>query len=141
MGDLNDYLKDELNDHITDSSGGVWVAPGTLYLCLLKTASASSDTPAANPTKEVQTSATLGYARQPITFGTVSSGGVISNTVAVTFGAATANWDEAIHFWITDTASFATGKILYQRALVAPKTVENLDSLTFAIGEIDLTLV
>ncbi len=138
MADASDFLKDEILDHI--AGGSAYTAPGTLYMALLKEASTDSDTPAANPTKEVQTSATKGYARQPITFGDASSSGLISNTAAFTFGAATDDWSEATHFWITDTSSFATGNILFHGALTSAKTVENLDSLVFAIGEFDLTM-
>ena len=134
---LNDYLRNELMDHINNLS---WTPPVTLYMALLKSASASSDTPVANAAKEVQLSAVDGYARQAITFGNVAVGGLIDNTVAVTFGPASADWPEAVDAWILDTATFASGNILWQGVLLAPKTVEDLGSMVFPIGDLDLSL-
>lgn len=139
MADANNYLKNEILDHICNV--GAWTAPTTLYLALLSSSSAASDDTTTNAAKEVKvgTFPVDGYQRQAITFGSAASGGTISNTVAVTFGPATADWDEVTDFWIVDSATYQAGNILYQGTLASPKTVLNTGSLVFAIGEIDLT--
>ena len=139
MANASNYLMDEVLDHTTDV--GAWTAPTALYVALLKSAAAASDTPAANPTKEIINQATApgtnGYDREVITLG-ASSGGVSASTNTITFGPSTTGWSEATHYWICDAVT--GGNILFQGALTASKTVAAAGSLVFAIGEITVTV-
>lgn len=135
MASSSNYLEDEILDHATDI--GSWTAPTALYLALLKSASAASDTPASNAAKEIETPGSNGYDRETLTMG-ASSGGVSASTNQITHGPSTTGWSEATHFWITDATT--GGNILWQGALTASKTVGASGSLIFEIGEITVTV-
>lgn len=133
--DLNNYLAGALLDHINNQT--IWTPPVTLYLAMLKTASAPTDTTAANAAKEVETPGANGYARQAITFGAHASR-IASNTNVITFGPATAAWAQIIDGWIVNAAT--GGDILWQGDLAVAKTVGNTDSFVFAAGKVKVTL-
>lgn len=76
------------------------------------------------------------YSRQQVTF-TVSSGTATSN-VTVTFGAASATWNTAVAWAILDASS--AGNILYYSTLSPAQTVLNGNSLTFASGDITISM-
>ncbi len=75
-----------------------------------------------------------GYARQAADFGVDGK----SNTGLISFTAVGGDWLEATHMVITDHVS--AGNRLWAGPLAAPKLVEDGDSLTFPIGNIDLAL-
>ena len=133
--DASNYLIKKILDHTTDTTA--WTAPSTLYLALLKSASAASDTPAANAAKEILTPTNDGYDREIVTFA-AESGQMSITTDAQTFGPATGtNWPEATHCWITD--ALTGGNILFHGALTASKIVIVTASLVFAIGEVEIS--
>jgi hypothetical protein len=75
--------------------------------------------------------------RQAVTFGSAAASGAISNTAAVTWtSVSTAETISHISFW---TASSA-GTFLGSDDLPASKTVAIGDTLTIAIGDVDLTI-
>jgi hypothetical protein len=126
MAALSNYLETLLHTwHLTTGSA---TRPTEWYLAV---GTGSSDTgltgePSGN-----------GYARQSITFGVTDD--VASNTNAITFGPNTGtNWGTMSHFGIYDAST--SGNLLWHGALQASKTVEVGDSLTVAIGDVDLTL-
>lgn len=129
MANANNYLKAAFLDHLIGAA--TWSDPGTLYIALLKTAPAATDLTSTNSAKEVEAPASLGYARQAVTM--TRSSYTAANSVAVTFGPATGDWNEAVGYWIVDATT--GGNILGQGSLTTAKTVENTDSATFAIGE------
>jgi hypothetical protein len=80
-----------------------------------------------------------GYSRQSVTFGAASSpGGTTDNTGAVSFTASGGNWGTITHVGIF-TAS-TSGTLLWHGALSASRTINDGDTLSFAIGAITLTL-
>lgn len=80
-----------------------------------------------------------GYSRQSVTFAAASSpGGTTSNTNTVTFTASGGNWGTITHCGIFDAAS--SGNLLWHGALTASKTVNDGDTLQFAISDMDLTI-
>lgn len=60
-----------------------------------------------------------------------------SNTNAVSFPTATANWGTVTHFGIFDAS--IVGNLLYWADLTTPKAVNNGDTASFAAGAIDVT--
>lgn len=79
------------------------------------------------------------YSRQSVTFSAASSpGGTTSNTNTVTFTASGGNWGTITHCGIFDAAS--SGNLLWHGALTASKTVNDGDTLQFAISDMDLTI-
>lgn len=80
-----------------------------------------------------------GYSRQSATFDAATSGaGTTSNTGAVTFTASGGNWGTITHIGIHDAST--SGNLLWSGSMTASKTVNDGDTLEFAIGNIDLTL-
>ena len=77
-----------------------------------------------------------GYARQLIAFGAPASdtdnARKISNTAAIEFGPADADWSQAVAFGIFDAQS--GGNLLYWNTLTTPKIVQQGDFGQFATG-------
>lgn len=126
MSALSNHLETLLlNWHLT---AGTAARPTAWYLAV---GTGSSDTgltgePSGN-----------GYARQSITFSVTDD--TASNSNAITIGpCTTTNWGTVSHFGIYDAET--GGNLLWHGALTASKLVEVGDSLTVAIGDIDLTL-
>lgn len=85
------------------------------------------------------------YARQAVTFGAPATpGGVASNSAAVTFPTATADYfsgSNVTHFGIIDASSGAgTIGLMMVAALTTPKTVLNGQRATFDIASMTLTV-
>jgi hypothetical protein len=77
------------------------------------------------------------YSRKSVTFAAAGSpGGTTSNTNTVTFTASGGSWGTITHVGILDSS----GNLLWHGALTASKTVNDGDTLQFAIGDMDLTI-
>ena len=80
-----------------------------------------------------------GYARQSVSFSAAASpGGTTSNSGEVSFTATGGDYGTVTHMGIFDASS--SGNLLWHGALTASKTVADGDTLTFAVGNIDLTM-
>ena len=80
-----------------------------------------------------------GYARESVTFAAASTpGGTTSNTGAVSFTATGGNWGTVTHVGIFDAST--SGNLLWHGAMTASKTINDGDTLEFAIGNIDLSI-
>ena len=77
------------------------------------------------------------YARTSVTFGSPSNG-TSTNSAAVEFPQATANWGTVSHIGIWDASS--TGNLLYHTALDTSKTIETGDIFKIASGSLSVTL-
>ncbi len=126
MSAMSDYLETKLYDEVLRATN--YGAPTTVYVGLYTTASNDAGT-----ATEVSGGA---YARQAVTFG-ASTDGTGSNSVAVTFPQATANWGTVQAFGIFDAAT--AGNLLLHGALTASKTVNTGDVFTFPIGQLTVT--
>lgn len=126
MSSFTDYLEDAVLDHVFRNTA--MTSPANVYLALYT--SAPSDGAAGT---EVSGG---GYARQAITFG-AASGGAMSNTAAVEFTASGANFGTVVAIAICDAAS--GGNLLAWDA-IASATVDVGDTISFPIGDIDITL-
>tara|TARA_R100001510_G_scaffold47289_1_gene44545 strand:+ start:17 stop:403 length:387 start_codon:yes stop_codon:yes gene_type:complete len=127
MAALSDHSENLLLNYLM-TTGSV-TRPTNWYLGLFT--SAPND---AGGGTEVSTG---GYSRQSMAFST-SSSGTTSNTGAISFTASGANFGTVTHVGIFDASS--SGNLLWHGAMTASKTVEDGDTITFAIGNIDLTL-
>jgi hypothetical protein len=127
MSALSDHAEDLLLDWLMTS--GTATRPTAWYLALFT--AAPSD---AGGGTEVSTG---GYARQTIAFS-AASGGVTSNSADVSFTASGANYGTVTHIGIFDAST--GGNLLWHGAMTASKTVEDGDTITFAAGNVDLTL-
>jgi len=104
--------------------------PATVYLALFTT----DPTIAGIITGEVVPTSS-DYARQPVTWGTISSGSV-QNSLAVTYSIAAGSWGSIGWCGIMDIVTLGTGTMLYQGALAVPKIVGIGDQVSFAISAV-----
>lgn len=129
MSALSDYAEKLLLDFLMTT--GSATRPTAWYVALFTDATSDS-----GGGTEVSGN---GYVRQPVTFAAASSpGGTTSNTNTVTFTASGGNWGTISHVAIYD--SLTSGNSLWHGALTASKTVNDGDTLQFAISDMDLTL-
>lgn len=129
MAALSDYAEKLLLDFLMTT--GSATRPTAWYVALFTDATTD-----AGGGTEVSGS---GYARQTVTFAAASSpGGTTSNTNTVTFTASGGNWGTVTNVGIYD--SLSGGNLLWHGALTSSKTVNDGDTLQFAINDMDLTL-
>lgn len=126
MSSFSDYLEDAVLDHVFRNTA--LTSPTAVYLALYTAA----PTDAGGGT-EVSGS---GYARQAITFG-AADGGAMANTAAVEFTASGGNFGAVVAVGVFD-ASTAGNLLAWDE--ITSATVNDGDTLRFAIGDIDLTL-
>ncbi len=80
-----------------------------------------------------------GYSRQSVTFAAASSpGGTTTSTNAQSFTASGGNFGTVTHMAIADASS--GGNLLWHGALTTSRVVSDGDTITFSVGNIDLTL-
>jgi len=77
-----------------------------------------------------------GYARQSVSFGTASAG-TISNSADVSFTATGANFGDVLAVGFYDAATVGN---LLAYTTITTATVNDGDTLTFATGDIDISL-
>ena len=129
MAALSDYAEKLLLDFLMTT--GSATRPTNWYVALYTGAPSDS-----GGGTEVSGS---GYARKSVTFSAAASpGGTTSNTNEVSFTASGGNYGTVTHMGIFDASS--SGNLLWHGALTASKTVADGDTLTFAAGNIDLTM-
>ena len=129
MAALSDYAEKLLLDFLMTT--GTATRPTNWYVALFT--SATND---AGGGTEVSAG---GYARQSVSFDAASSpGGTTSNSGEVSFTASGGDYGTVTHMGIFDASS--SGNLLWHGALTASKTVADGDTLTFAVGNIDLTM-
>jgi hypothetical protein len=125
---FSNYLETEILDHVF--GGAAYTAPSTLYLSL-HTANPDEDGSGA----EVSTTGTA-YARQTVAFTT--SGNTTSNTSAVEYPTATANFGTVTHVGVYDAAT--GGNLLCYAALTSSKVIETGDVFRVPAGDLDISL-
>lgn len=125
---FSNYLETEILDHVF--GGAAYTAPATLYLAL-HTANPDEDGSGA----EVSTSGTA-YARQTVAFTT--TGNTTSNSSAVEYSTATANFGTVTHVGVWDAST--GGNLLAYAALTSSKTIETGDVFRVPAGDLDITL-
>jgi len=135
-GSFSDYLENELLDHVF--GGADFARPATLYVALYTVA----PTDAGGGT-EVGTVTWTNYARVAVTNNATNfpaaSGGAKSNGAAIAWSAATTSGDVVVvAVGILDANT--GGNLLAWADLTTSKTVQNGDTPSFAIGDLDITL-
>ena len=129
MAALSDYAEKLLLDFLMTT--GTATRPTNWYVALYTGAPSDS-----GGGTEVSAG---GYARQSVSFNAASSpGGTTSNSGEVSFTASGGDYGTVTHMGIFDASS--SGNLLWHGALTASKTVADGDTLTFAVGNIDLTM-
>ena len=124
---FSNYLETKVLDHVFGATA--YTAPSTLYLALF---TAVSDGEAGTVT-EVSGGA---YERQTVAFTT--SGNTTSNTSAVEYPTATANYGTVTHVGIYDAET--SGNLMAYASLSSSKTIETGDVFRVPAGDLDITL-
>jgi cyclopropane fatty-acyl-phospholipid synthase-like methyltransferase len=125
---FSNYLETKILDHVF--GGTAYTAPSTMYLALY-----TADPSDTGGGTEVSTSGTA-YVRQTITFTT--SGNTTSNTAAVEFPTATANYGTVVAVGVFDAVS--SGNLLAYAGLTSDKTIETGDVFRVPAGDLDISL-
>lgn len=126
---LSTYLKPKVLDHILGKGTADFTPPASLFVSL------HSADPGLTGANELSGN---GYVRVAVTFG-VAASGTKSNSGSVVFGpAAGSNWAAATHFGVWDSSS--AGNLLYYGALDTSRTNLVGGTLTYAVGDLDVTV-
>jgi hypothetical protein len=129
MAALSDYAEKAMLDWLL--GGATPTRPTTRHLALFTAAPSDS-----GGGTEVSTG---GYARQTITFAAAATpGGTCANDAVESFTASGANYGTVTHIGIFDAAT--SGNLLAHGAMTVSRTVNDGDTLNFAIGSVVLTL-
>ena len=124
---FSNYLETEILDHVF--GGAAYTAPSTLYLALF-TAVADGE---AGSVTEVSGG---GYARQSMAM--TVSGNTASNTSAVEYPTATANYGTVTHVGVYDAST--AGNLMAYASLTSSKAIETGDVFRVPAGDLDITL-
>jgi hypothetical protein len=129
LSSFTDYTENKVLDHVVGKTSftmpSVWIALFT---------AAPSDTGGG-------TEATGGSYARKSTAGAdwaAASGGATSNANAITFVTPTGSWGTITHFALMDAAT--TGNMLAWGSLTTPQAVGTGNTVSFAVGELDITL-
>lgn len=127
MAEMSNYLEDALiNATLRNTS---YTSPTTTYLALYTSDPTDADT---------GTEVTGGsYVRQSITFSSPSNG-VTSNSSAIEFPQATADWGTISYIGIRDAVT--SGNLLYHTALDSSKVINNGDIFKITSTNLSVTL-
>lgn len=143
MSAMSDYLENKLIDHIF--RGTSFTAPVTLYVALFTTAtddaSGGAEVSGGSYARVAITCNGTNWANTQASGTGVSSGtgGVTSNSSAITFPAPTASWGTVTHFAIYDAST--GGNRIVHGSLTASKTVNSGDPAPqFNAGALTVTL-
>jgi hypothetical protein len=133
MGSFGDFLENELLDHVFGNAA--YSAPANLFFGLSTTDPLDDGSGITEPGGG-------SYARKSMannaTNFPAAVSGAKSNGTAITFVTATASWGVIGWVIIMDLAS--GGNMLAHAALDSSKTVDNGDTVEFAVGDLDITL-
>jgi hypothetical protein len=127
MAEMSNYLENALINGTLRAT--TYTAPTTVYVGLY-----TSDPTDANTGTEVTGGS---YVRTAVTFGAPSNG-VTTNSAAVEFPQATADW--GVVGWIGILDASTSGNLLYHSPLDVAKTISSGDVLRISIGALSVTL-
>lgn len=127
MAEMSNYLEDALINGTLRAT--TYTAPTTVYVGLY-----TSDPMDDNSGTEVSGGS---YSRTSVTFGAPSNG-VTTNSAAVEFPQATADWGTVGWIGILDAST--SGNLLYHTPLDISKVISSGDIFKIAIGSLSVTL-
>lgn len=142
MSSMSDYLENAIADHCFRTTS--FTKPATLYYALMTvtTTDAGGGTEATGGSYArvavTGSNANFNGTHGNTTGASSGTGGVISNALAITFPAPTANWGVVVSWAIYDASS--SGNLLFWGLLQANKTVNNGDAApSFVAGAFTMT--
>jgi hypothetical protein len=127
MAEMSNHLENALINATLRNTG--YTSPTTTYLALYTTDPTDADS---------GTEVTGGsYVRQSLAFSSPSNG-VSTNSSAIEFPQATADWGTISHVGIRDAVT--SGNLLYHTALDSSKVINNGDIFKITTGNLSVTL-
>jgi hypothetical protein len=127
MAEMSNHLENALINAVLRNTS--YTSPTTTYLALYTSDPTDADT---------GTEITGGsYVRQAITFGAPANG-TSTNSAAVEFPQATADWGVITYVGIRDAVT--SGNLLFHTALDASKTINNGDVFKITAGNLSVQL-
>ncbi len=133
MGSLTNSAEVDLLDHALNKTA--YTPATTLYVALCT--ADPTDAATGGSCNEVPNS--NNYARATISFGTAASR-MISNDATVQFNQAQGGgWGTATHYCVIDTNTYGSGQALGHGALATQKTINEGNTPSIAIGEVDIS--
>jgi len=126
MSSFSDFLENEILDHVFRNAS--YTPAATVY--------AAAYTVAPDDTGGGTEVSGGSYAREAVTFSAAASG-AITNSGAVTFTTATANWGNVVAIGIFDAAT--SGNLLAWDAITST-TIDSGDTLQINAGDLDISL-
>lgn len=129
MASFSDYTENKVLDHVTGKTS--WTMP-SIWIALYT--AAPSDTGGG-------TEATGGSYARKSTAGSdwaAASGGATSNAAVITFVTPTGSWGTITHFSLMDAST--AGNMIAWAPLTTPQAVGTGNTVSFAIGDLDITL-
>lgn len=134
-GSFSDYLENKVLDHLF--GGASYSQLGDVYVALSTTTPVDAGTNFTEPSGGSYARAQIQNESGDAEWAAAASGSK-ANAVAVAFPQATGDWGTITHFGIYDASS--DGNLLVWGELTTPATVTTSDTLTFAIGDLVITL-
>jgi len=131
--DYTRYLRQALHNHWI--GGSAYSAPATIYVALFTSA---TDIDGGGTEVAAGDYARVGLTNNATNFPNADANGQKSNGAIVDFGTTASAWGTVTHFALFD--ALTGGNMLAQDALVASKTINNGDPVSFPIGNITSTL-
>ena len=123
---FSNYLETKVLGHVFGATA--YTAPATLYLALFTS----------NPAEDGSGTEVTGggYVRQTVAF--TVTGNTASNTAAVEYPTASANYGTVTHVGVYDAST--GGNLLAYAALTSSKSIETGDVFRVPTGDLDITL-
>lgn len=132
MAGKSDFLENKVLDHILGNTA--YTAPATVHIALFTTS------PGDDGTGGTEVSGN-NYSRVSVTNNTTNwpnaSGGAKANGTAITFATPSGTWGTVTSFGIYDAST--GGNLLYFGNLTSNQTVNTGNTVSFAVGDLDVT--
>jgi hypothetical protein len=139
MASASDYLETRILDFWLKNNSLSSTAPNPIYIALF-TADPTDSAGLTDFQDEVSDSGTA-YQRTAVVFGTIDTqAGSVSNSSAVTFPVATANYGTVTHIGIVDSGTYQSGNLLFSGSLDDDKLVETNDTFQINTGALTVTV-
>ncbi len=140
MSAMSNYLEGEIIKHIFRT--GTFTKPSVIAIALVTASVTDSDT--GSTITEVADS--NGYERQTLNpsdsnwSAPTGGNGATDNVSAITFPQATGSWGTVTGVAILDSATHGSGNLLFYGTLADSKVINNGDTFSFDIGDLDISV-
>lgn len=128
MSALGNYLENALANHVLRNTP--YTSPGTSVYIALHTADPGEDGSGAEVSGN-------NYSRVQCTAWDAPNDGMVANTNAITFPAASGSWGTVTHMAIWDAAT--SGNLLFHAPLQVSKAITTNDVFSFPAGSLTVT--